>query len=113
MQLQQTCYFPHPGVYQQAPVSVVTATGRYVRCSGLPLSMYLYRPVPTVCVYQSISQAAMHCCFACPAYDITNGLLQVGFAGPPSPGALHVVDRFEACRVAPCGIRLYVVDVVA
>lgn len=29
-QLQQTFYFPHAGTYQQAPVSLVTVTGRYV-----------------------------------------------------------------------------------
>jgi hypothetical protein len=28
MQVQQTFYFPQPGVYLQAPVSVVTVTGR-------------------------------------------------------------------------------------
>jgi hypothetical protein len=28
MQVQQTFYFPQPGVYQQAPVSVATVTGR-------------------------------------------------------------------------------------
>ncbi len=28
IQLQQTFYFPQPGVYLQAPVSVVTVTGR-------------------------------------------------------------------------------------
>lgn len=42
-QLQQTFYFPHPGTYQQAPVSVATVTGRYVRCNrGLSARLYIF-----------------------------------------------------------------------